>query len=72
MKSDRELIIAMAEAENQTAAAVAGIMQEHGLPCFLMETIVDKVHRQLIDGKTSELEAAKAREAQKPGQKEET
>lgn len=63
MKSDRELVIAMAEAEKQTAAAVAGIMQEHGLPCFLMEPIVANVHRQLIDGKASELEAARAREA---------
>ena len=71
MKSDRELVLAMAEAERQLAAAVTGIMQEHGLPCFLMECVMDKVHRQLIDGKASELEAAKARETKEAGQKEE-
>lgn len=65
MKNDRELVIAMEEAEKHLTKTVAGIMQEHGLPCFLMECVVDKLHHRLIEGKASELEAARAREVNK-------
>ena len=57
----KELVIVLAEAEQEMAAAVNSIMQKHGLPCFLLEPIVDKVHRQLIDGKANELETARGR-----------
>lgn len=59
---DRELVIVLAEAEREAVAAINCIMQENGLPCFLMETIVAKIHRQLIDEKAAELAAAKSRE----------
>jgi hypothetical protein len=65
MKQDRELVVVLAEAEQQTVAAINCIMQENGLPCFLMETIVAKIHRQLIDEKAAELSAAKSRENRK-------
>lgn len=61
MKNNKELIIAMLDAEQQMVEAVNVIMQNNGLPCFLMETIVDRVHRQLLDGKVAEIQAAKAR-----------
>ena len=61
MKNNKELIIAMLDAEQQMVEAVNVIMQNNGLPCFLMETIVDRVHRQLLDGKAAEIQAAKAR-----------
>lgn len=64
MKNEKELVIRMAEAEDETVAALNAIMQKYGLPCFLLEPIVDKVHRQLIDGKSSELAAARLRETQ--------
>ena len=64
MQNEKELVIRVAEAEQETVAAVNSIMQKHELPCFLFEPIVDRIHRQLIDGKTSELVAAKAREEQ--------
>ena len=64
MQNEKELVIRVAEAEQETVAAVNSIMQKHGLPCFLFEPIVDRIHRQLIDGKTSELVAAKGREEQ--------
>lgn len=67
MANSKELVITMSEAEQETVAAMNTIMQKHGLPCFLFEPIVDKIHRQLIDGKTSELEAAKARYADSGG-----
>lgn len=56
----KALVITLTEAEQETVAAVNGIMQKYGLPCFLMEPIMDRVHRQLIDGKASELASAKA------------
>lgn len=61
MANKKELVIRMADAEQDTVAAVNSIMERHDLPCFLFEPILDKVHRQLIDGKTAELVQAKAR-----------
>lgn len=60
MANEKNLVIRMAEAEADTVAALNTIMQKHGLPCYLYELIVDKLHRQLIDGKTAELAQAKA------------
>lgn len=65
MANDKELVIALEEAEQEAVAAVNCIMQKHGLPCYLFEPIMDKIHRQLIDGKTAELAAAKTRCAEK-------
>lgn len=62
MANEKDLVIRMAEAEADTVAALNTIMQKHGLPCYLYEPIVDKLHRQLIDGKTAELAQAKAKE----------
>ena len=61
MANEKELVIRMADAEQETVAAVNSIMEKHGLPCFLFEPILDKIHRQLIEGKTAELVQAKAR-----------
>lgn len=63
MANEKDLVIRMAEAEADTVAALNTIMQKHGLPCYLYEPIVDKLHRQLIDGKTAELAQAKAAES---------
>ena len=59
MNNEKELVIRMAEAEEELVAAMNSIMQAHSLPCFLLEPVVDKLHRQLIDGKKSELEMAR-------------
>ena len=69
MSKEKELVIRMAEAEQETVAALNGIMQKHGLPCFIFEPIVDKLHRQLIDGKAAELAEAKARLPDGKGEK---
>jgi hypothetical protein len=61
MGNDTELVVRMAAAEQDLVAAVNGIMAQHSLPCFLMEPLLDKIHRQLIDGKTAELAAAQVR-----------
>lgn len=57
----KELVIVLDEAEKEMTETVNGIMQKCGLPCFLLEPIVDKIHRQLIDGKANELKAAQDR-----------
>lgn len=63
MANKKELCITLEEAEQELVEAVNGILQKHGLPCYLMEPILDKVHRQLIAGKNTELAEAKARYA---------
>lgn len=62
MKNPRDLILRMNEAEQELVDAVNAVIQRHSLPCFLVEPMVDKIHRQLITGKTEELEEAKLRE----------
>lgn len=71
MEKDRELVIVMAEAEKETVAIVNYIMQKYGLPCFLMESIIAKVHLKLLDGKADELSSARNRENNKTEEKEE-
>ena len=56
---EKELVVRMAEAEQELVTAVNDILRRHSLPCFLMEPIMAKIHRQLIDGKAAELEQAK-------------
>lgn len=68
MEHTRELVLRMAEAETDAVNAMNTIMQTHSLPCFLFEAIIEKIHRQLIDGKSSEVLAARARENSKPEQ----
>lgn len=61
MNNQKELVIILSEAENELVTATNTIMQKHGLPCYLFEPIMDKIHRQLIEGKANELLAARAR-----------
>lgn len=63
MQKEKELVIRMAEAEQELVDAVNSILQKNNLPFFLFEPIVDKIHRQIIDGKNAELTSAKEREA---------
>lgn len=55
----KALVIVLSEAEQEMTEAVNAIMQKHGLPCYLMEPIAYKIHRQLCDGKVNELTSAK-------------
>lgn len=56
-----ELCISLESAENELFSAANTIMQNYNLPCYLMEPIVDKLHRAIMDGKNKELAAAKER-----------
>lgn len=62
MSKNKELVLALVDAEQAAVVAINDIMQQYSLPCYLMEPIVDKIHRQLLDGKAAEIVAAKARE----------
>ena len=62
MSKNKELVLALVDAEQAAVVAIKDIMQQYSLPCYLMEPIVDKIHRQILDGKTSEIVAAKTRE----------
>lgn len=64
MDNKKELVVALADAEQAAVATINAIMQENGLPCYLMEPIVDKIHHQLLDGKRSELAEARNRESE--------
>ena len=57
---EKHLALVLEEAEVEAAAALNSILQKHGLPCYLFEPILDKLHRQILDGKAAELAAAKA------------
>lgn len=59
MGKSKNLALVLDEAEGEVTAALSTIMQKHGLPCYLMEPIIDKLHRQINDGKAAEIAAAK-------------
>ncbi len=61
--NERDLALRMEEAERDLVQAAGEIMERHSLPCFLLEPIMDKVHRQLIESKNQEIKAARLREA---------
>ena len=50
------------DAEMATIDALNQIVQAYNLPIFLFESIVDKIHRQLLDLKKEEMLSAKQRE----------
>lgn len=71
MNEEKELVVALADAEHETVSAINAIMQKNGLPCYLMEMILGKIYQQLKDAKASELaeaiERAKISQADKAG-----
>lgn len=59
-KATKPLVLEIDEAEKEAVQAVNGIMAKHKLPCSFFEPIIDKIHRQLIDGKNNEIAVASA------------
>lgn len=53
-----KLILIMDECENEILQAINKSVQK--LPCYIVEMIVDKVHRQLKNGANEELTQARA------------
>lgn len=74
-----ELCLLAEAAEQELNTAVQQIAQKYNLPCWVMEPMVSKLHRALLDGKAQEVAAAKQRmaveqkateKAQKAGEEE--
>ena len=60
-KKSKPLILAMQEAESALVKTVNEIMQD--VPCYFVEIIFDKIHRQLKDGASKEVANARTRYA---------
>lgn len=58
----KPLILAMQDAERGIANSVNAALQA-GIPCYLLEMIFDKLHRQIKDGAEREMSYAIAQEA---------
>ena len=54
----KPLILAMRETETELVNTVNRLMSENNLPCYFLEIIIDKIHRQLKDGAKTELAQA--------------
>lgn len=54
-----ELCLLANAAEQELNTAAQAIAQKYDLPCWLMEPMVDKLHRALVDGKAREIDMAK-------------
>ena len=64
-KNDLPLVLAMDEAENKLVKTVNEIITDYSLPAYLLETLIDKIHRQIKDAAKSELVNAKKEVARK-------
>lgn len=59
-----ELCLLAEAAEQELNTALQQIAQKYNLPCWVMEPMLNKLHRALLDGKAQEVAAAKQRLAQ--------
>lgn len=58
-KKTKPLILAIDEAEKLLVNTVNKLLIDEGIPCYYLEFIVDKIHRQLKTGATAELNNAR-------------
>lgn len=65
LKNDTPLILVMNEAEDKLTTTINDMLSDYHLPCYLLEMIVDKIHRQLKDVAKNELVTAKNEYARK-------
>lgn len=63
MSKEKDLVIRLADAEQELVDAVNRILQKNALPFFLFEPIMDKTHRLIMDGKNAEMAAAREKGA---------
>lgn len=54
-----ELCLLAEAAERELNTAVQQIAQKYNLPCWVMEPIVYKLHKALLDGRAAEVAAAR-------------
>lgn len=58
----KELCLELLAAERELTEAINNTMQEHELPCYLLEPIVEKLLRAVRSGKEQEIAAATRKE----------
>lgn len=61
---NKPLILTIEEAKAEIISSVNSALQNHGLPCYLIEPILSELLTQIKAGARGELEAAKAQMAQ--------
>lgn len=59
MSKEIPLCARLEKAEIDLVNALNAVMQEQGLPCYLLEPIIERIYRAVLDGKRQELAAAK-------------
>lgn len=54
-----ELCLLAEAAEQELNTAAQAIAQKYNLPCWVLEPMVGKLHRALVDGRAREIDMAK-------------
>ena len=57
---NKPLILEIEEARIEIVASVNNALQNHGLPCYLIEPILSELLTQIREGARNELDAAKS------------
>lgn len=57
--NSKPLVLALDEAESELVNTVNELISKNNIPCYLLELIFDKIHRQLKDGAKKELVSAR-------------
>lgn len=60
ISNNKPLILELEEAKTEIIASINNALQNHNLPCYLLEPIVSALAAQIKEGAKSELEMAKA------------
>lgn len=56
----KPLMLAMRDAESKLVKTVNEVLHEDNIPCYFLEMLLDKIHRQIKDGAGKELAQANA------------
>ena len=59
-KERKPLILEIDEAKKELIQCVNNIMQEHGLPCYIVDMLMSDIGAQIKEGAKNELAMAKA------------
>lgn len=59
LTNSKPLVLALDEAENELVNTVNELIAKYNIPCYLLELIFDKIHRQLKDGAKKEIVSAR-------------
>lgn len=63
--SEKPIILAIEEAKSDLETAVNEILKKHQIPFYFLEPIFADLYKQVAQGKARELEAARAKVAER-------